>query len=208
MSPVLRWPVLGTSCSRMSAWWYGMPMCSAEKATAYLVSAADAQPTRSVPRVSEFVQTPIRSGIADAELTPVRSSMPTSGHHWCDGDSHTTHRAQCGILRSDIFSLVAMLDISLAFISTRFEDGHRPTKGVCMLALCRAVALAFVVVLIGRTFSAGQKSNLSRKDPIGAKNDAIPGTGGASTRSGWQLVWSDEFEGNRLDAAKWNVVVR
>lgn len=77
-----------------------------------------------------------------------------------------------------------------------------------MLALYRAVALAFVVLLIGGTLSAEQKSKSSRKVPVGTKNNATPKTGGASTRPGWRLVWSDEFEGKSLDPAKWNVVVR
>jgi hypothetical protein len=38
-----------------------------------------------------------------------------------------------------IFSLVAMLDVSLAFISTRFENGHQRTKD---LVCVRCVALS------------------------------------------------------------------
>ena len=75
-----------------------------------------------------------------------------------------------------------------------------------MLALCRAVALAFVVLLIEGTLSAEQNSSPNVR--VGTKSDATPKTGDASTRPGWRLVWSDEFEGTRLDPAKWNVVVR
>ena len=77
-----------------------------------------------------------------------------------------------------------------------------------MRAPCRAVTLAFVVLLVGGTLSAEQKSKSSRKVPAGTKSDAASKTGGASARPGWRLVWSDEFEGKRLDPAKWNILVR
>jgi beta-glucanase (GH16 family) len=100
-----------------------------------------------------------------------------------------------------------MLDIALAFIFTRRER-HRFDKGVYVRAPWRAVALAFVVLLIGGALFAEQQSQSSGKVAVSTKNDATPNAGDAPGRPDWRLVWSDEFEGKRLDPAKWNVVVR
>jgi len=64
--------------------------------------------------------------------------------------------------------------------------------------------LVTLAVLGGLTGCGGDSSNDS---------DTAPATGSAggntsvdkSTNSGWQLVWSDEFDGDSLNAANWNI---
>jgi beta-glucanase (GH16 family) len=103
---------------------------------------------------------------------------------------------------------VAFSPITSARVEIEVQTNMAEDRGVGRRALWLAVALAFVVLLMGGNLSAEQKSISSRKVPVGAKNDATPKPAGASTLPGWRLVWSDEFEGERLDPAKWNVVVR
>ena len=77
-----------------------------------------------------------------------------------------------------------------------------------MRALCRAVVLAIVVLMIGGILSAEQEPKSPQKNSVVKKSDAKPAIGSASARPGWRLVWSDEFDGKRLDPAKWNVLIR
>lgn len=78
-----------------------------------------------------------------------------------------------------------------------------------MRALRCAVALVFIFLLIGGALAAQNKEDKStsvRKTTVGAKKQAK--AAGAPARPGWRLVWSDEFNGKRLDPTKWNVLIR